>query len=68
MAWPLHKAGPMSLTALHNYTDVEGDPVCPTCGRSIRAAEAVMRVDDCMIHVTCYAAARTRPEPCEYSP
>jgi hypothetical protein len=57
-----------TIPALRNYTDIEGDPVCPTCGRPIRSSEGVMRVDDCMIHAACYTVARTLPEPCEYTP
>jgi hypothetical protein len=56
------------IPILKNYTDTGGDPVCPTCGRPIRPAQAVMRVDDCMIHAACYPAARSMPEPCEYTP
>jgi hypothetical protein len=57
----------MSQISLLNYLDVEGFPVCPTCGRPILPAQGVMRVDDCMIHVACYADARVDPEPCEPS-
>ena len=53
---------------LINYTDVEGYPVCPTCGHPIFPGHGVMRVDDCMIHAACYTEARTEAEPCEYTP
>jgi hypothetical protein len=53
---------------LLNYTDVDGYPVCPPCGRPILPAQGVMRVSDCMIHATCYTTAQTLPEPCEYTP
>jgi hypothetical protein len=54
--------------SLFNYTDVEGYPVCPTCGHAIMPGHAVMKVDDCMIHASCYAHARAVPEPCSYAP
>jgi hypothetical protein len=62
---PVAPGLPMSL---FNYTDVDGYPVCPTCGRSILPGHGVMRVNDCMIHASCYVEARTLPEPCEYVP
>jgi hypothetical protein len=56
------------IPPLLNYTDIEGRPVCPTCGRPIMPAQAVMRVEDCMIHASCYVQAQAVPEPCEYTP
>ena len=57
-----------SIPALLNYTDIEGRPVCPTCGRPILPAQGVIRVGDCMIHVFCYARAQAMAQPCEYTP
>jgi len=51
-----------------NYLDAEGYPVCPTCGRSILPVQNVARVDDCMVHVSCYAVAKEAEDPCEASP
>jgi hypothetical protein len=53
---------------LFNYTDVDGAPVCPTCGQAILATHAVMRIDDCMIHVWCFQEANHVEEPCEPAP
>jgi hypothetical protein len=53
---------------LSNYIDANGTPVCPTCGRSILAQHAVMRVDDCMIHAWCFEEANGRDTPCEPEP
>ena len=53
---------------LFNYTDIDGHPVCPTCGRTILPGQGVMRISDCMIHAGCYGVARTLTEPCEYTP
>jgi len=50
---------------LFNYTDANGAPVCPTCGRPILLTQAVMRIDDCMIHAACYQEASVQEEPCE---
>ena len=52
---------------LLNYLDQEGAPICPTCGRAIRPHDAVMRIDDCMIHARCVTEARMAEEPCEPS-
>ena len=57
-----------TIPKLRNYIDVDGDPVCPTCGRPIRPSQGVMRVQDCMIHAACYGFARSLPEPCSYGP
>ena len=57
----------MSPIPLVNYLDVEGFPVCPTCGRAILPVQGVMRIADCMIHVACYADTRRDSEPCEPS-
>ena len=54
--------------SLVNYTDAEGHPVCPTCGRPILPGHGVMRVQSCMIRASCYMEARTAAEPCEYTP
>jgi len=50
---------------LFNYTDANGAPICPTCGRPILREQAVMRIDDCMIHAWCFKEARHAEEPCE---
>ena len=47
----------MSPIPLVNYLDVEGFPVCPTCGRAILPVQGVMRIADCMIHVACCVTA-----------
>ena len=57
-----------SIPRLVNYSDVEGRPVCPTCGRPILAAQGVVRVEDCMVHVSCYSEARDQDAPCEPAP
>lgn len=56
------------IPRLVNYSDVEGRPVCPTCGHAILPAQGVVRVEDCMVHVSCYPAARDQDEPCEPAP
>ncbi|MBM4440297.1 MAG: hypothetical protein FJ027_07745 [Candidatus Rokubacteria bacterium] len=53
---------------LFNYSDVDGHPVCPTCGRAILPAQGVIRVDDCMIHATCYSETDLDDAPCEPTP
>jgi hypothetical protein len=57
-----------TVPRLLNYLDIEGRPVCPTCGRSILPSQGVARVADCMIHASCYAEAADDEEPCEPMP
>jgi hypothetical protein len=57
-----------TIPSLVNYTDTEGRPVCPTCGRAILPSQAVVRVADCMIHATCYPEALEAETPCDPAP
>jgi hypothetical protein len=54
-------------TVLRNYLDAEGRPICPVCGIVIGIPDAVARVDDCMIHLTCLEEARAQATPCDPS-
>jgi hypothetical protein len=53
---------------VRNYLDADGNPICTLCGRAILPSQNVARVDDCMVHVHCYPAALTKPDPCEATP
>ena len=53
---------------LSNYVDVNGAPVCPTCGLAILPAHPAMRIDDCMIHVACFHEADRKDQPCQPAP
>ena len=59
---------PGVATALRNYLDDAGQPICPVCGIVIGIPDAVARVDDCMIHLTCLEEARVQAQPCDPSP
>ena len=57
-----------TVPRLVNYTDIEGRPVCPTCGHPIMPAQGVVRVEDCMIHAICYPRALDAETPCDPTP
>jgi hypothetical protein len=54
---------------LTNYLDAEGHPICPSCGKGIGPVESAARIDDCLVHMVCFRAARERQDvgldPCE---
>lgn len=54
-------------SALLNYYDSVGRPLCPVCGRAIQSGGPVARVDDCMTHIECYVTALHMDTPCEPS-
>lgn len=54
--------------ALVNFVDVNGWPVCPTCGDAIRPGEGAASVDDCIVHARCLPVARRQPDPCTPAP
>ena len=57
---------------LANYLDADGMPICTVCGKPIGPVDATAKIEDCLIHLSCFREARQRAlsgeEPCEPAP